>query len=190
MGLELKQFTELLPRLIKKPSLLFTDKKVLNNAIPLFSFMAPFGSLFCGPFFLYLTHKQQKTDQKDIKKSVLQEFFSQGILVTTHATSFILGGIIAGRALPRINRKMFYKGSEALSDGQTLACLAGSFFGETFIRPFVTGKLLHSQEEKSGGKDKPASEKPSLRPENIPQLDYPATYSTPPLAFRGQFGRI
>jgi hypothetical protein len=154
MGLEVKQFTVLLPKLIKKPKLLFTDKKALSNAIPLFSFLAPFGSLFFGPLFLFLTHKQQKTDKKQIKKSVLQEFFSQSILVTTHATSFILGGLLAGRMLPKMNPKMFYKGSEVLSDGQTLACLAGSFFGETFIRPFVTGKLLHEQEKKSDDNDK------------------------------------
>jgi hypothetical protein len=176
MGLEVKQFTVLLPQLIKKPKLLFTDKKALNNAIPLFSFMAPFASLVFGPLFLYLTHKHEKTDKKQIKKSVMQEFFSQSILVTTHATSFVLGGILASRVLPKMNPKMFSKGSEALSDGETLACLAGSCFGETFIRPFVTGKLLHEQDKKSDGKDDQHPQKPA-KPYRTSQVPYPAAYS-------------
>jgi hypothetical protein len=179
MGLELKLFTELLPKLVKNPKLLITDQKALSNGIPLLSFLAPFGGLIVGPLLLFLTDKHEKEDKKETRKSVYQEFLGQSITVVTHSTSFILGGLLARHTLPRLNKEMFTKGSQALENGETLACISGSFFGATFIRPFLTAKLLHKQDEKSKDKQPEKLSHPPPPLARQSQLPYPAAYAVP-----------
>lgn len=167
MGLQITHFTQLLPKLIKNPKMLFQDEKALEKGIPLLSFFAPFGELMFGPIILYIQQTIDSTKPEDRKKAVIQEVSSQGVTVLAHASSFIVGGLAARRVLPKLNPALFVKDSNALHNGETLACISGAFMGTTFLRPLLTSKILNKTDKKAsddsssgaGGSSAPAPPK-------------------------------
>ncbi len=165
MGLERRQFVELLPQLIKKPSLLFNDARVLADAIPMFTFMAPFGQLVFGPTLLNFEYHRQKRPERERKMLVSQEFFSQIVSVSVHVVTFLSGGLLARKVLPKLNAKLFTPDSLAMKDAETLASLVGGFVGGTFIRPVISAKAMdvwskHQDQQSSRPKPAPPQQLP------------------------------
>jgi hypothetical protein len=131
-----------LVKMLRRPSLLLKPEG-LCEAIPAFSFLAPFGQLLFGPLLLHLEYKRKGRPEQERKMLVGQEFIGQLVNVSVHVASFLLGGVLAGKLFPKINAKEFVKGSKALKDAQTLASMAGSFLGMTFLRPVVAAKVIN-----------------------------------------------
>ena len=145
-ALQPKHFIHSLPILVTHPKRLLTDKRLLADAVPLVSFLAPIGPLAISPILVDLESRKKKASPEDRKKMVFGELIGQLLSVAIHITSFLLGGYVAKRSLPRLRSQLFKPGSEALDNAQTLACITSAFFGITFIRPLLATKLLKDQD--------------------------------------------
>jgi hypothetical protein len=141
-----KHFIHSLPTLVRNPKRLLSDKRLLADAVPLATFLAPVGPLIFSPLLVDFESKKKKASKEERKKMVLGELVGQLLTVGIHFSSFLLGGYIAKRSLPKLNPNYFKPGKSALENAQTLACITSAFFGITFIRPLITTKVLKDQD--------------------------------------------
>ena len=79
MGLERRQFTELLPRLLRRPNLLLKDPDVMADAIPLIGFLVPLLHVFLIPGILYAQYAEKQTPKHERNLLVGQEFLNHSI---------------------------------------------------------------------------------------------------------------
>jgi hypothetical protein len=173
MGIERQHFTVLLPKILKKPTTLFKEPKLLEDAIPLIGFLTPFPQLITGPILMNLEYRIKKTSPSERKDFVVQELTSQGITTITHTISFLTAGFIARRFLPKVNPKIFYKNSSASKNGETLASLLGGVLGGAFLMPILSAATVSKFKEKKSKKNDAngdSSDKNHQAKSNMPSL--------------------
>jgi len=140
--LQSTHFIQSVPRLLKNPKQILSDKKLLSETVPLLSFLEPIGPLIFSPIIVDLESRKKKVKPEDRKDQVFQEFLDQAVTTVVHFSSFLLGGYLAKRALPLIKPNAFKPGSVALENAQTVVSISASIFGNTFVRPFVDTKIV------------------------------------------------
>jgi len=140
--LQSTHFITSLPRLLRNPKQILSDKKLLSETVPLLSFLEPIGPLIFSPIIVDLESRKKKVKPEDRKDQDFQEFLDQAVTTVIHFASFLLGGYLAKRALPVLKPKTFKPGSVTLENAQTVVSISASIFGNTFIRPFVDTKVV------------------------------------------------